>query len=676
MAHLGHGALLIAFALSLFGIALNIIGEKRRIPELSIAGVRAVIGVTLMLGVAAVVLLVAFITHDFSFAYVSGRSSSDMPMRYVVTAFWGGQEGSLLYWTIAAGVLASIAFARNRARFPRLVPYAAATFLSLQAFMLFMLCFVATPFTLNAVAPAEGRGLNPLLRDPGMMIHPPLLLAGYASFAIPFSIAMAALITGRMTTEWLRFVRRWALVAWGILGVGIFLGGWWAYHVLGWGGYWGWDPVENVSLLPWLTATAFIHSIIVQERRGMLKVWNVGLLLASYVLAIFGTFIVRSGMLQSVHSFAISEIGPYFLGFLVTIIVVSVAMIVRRLPVMQAENTFDSMLSRESGFLLNNLVLAGIAFATFWGTVYPLISEAVRGTTMTVGPPFYNQVNGPLLLVLLILMGIGPLLAWRQSPIRPLLRTLRGPLAVAVVTVVVVLLLFGQPMAAAGFAGAIFAIAAVVIEYWRGAQLRKKNAGDSFPVAVFRLARRDPRRYGGYIVHLGVAIIAIGIVASTFFQSERQVVLEPGSSMDIAGYTLTLNRLAETEQYEGRAGTLARATPSARVVTAHIDITTNGDYRGSMEAKRFFYRGFEQQPTTQVAVNTVMFDDVYVMLVDWNDSGAAQLHVFVNPMVTWIWAGGAVYLLGMVAIFWPAPQLRPVPVPAPARGRALGKASP
>ncbi|HUG15985.1 MAG TPA: heme lyase CcmF/NrfE family subunit [Thermomicrobiales bacterium] len=675
MAHLGHGALLVAFALSLFGIALNVIGEKRRIPELSIAGVRAVIGVTVLLFVAAVVLMIAFITHDFSFAYVSSRSSTDMPMRYVVTAFYGGQEGSLLLWTIAAGVLGSIAFARNRPRFPRLVPYAAATFLALQAFMLYMLCFVATPFLLNPVAPSEGRGLNPLLRDPGMLIHPPMLLAGYSSFAIPFSIAVAALLTGRMTTEWLRFVRRWALVSWAILGTGIFLGGWWAYHVLGWGGYWGWDPVENVSLLPWLLATAFIHSIIVQERRGMLKVWNIGLLLASYVLAIFGTFIVRSGMLQSVHSFAISEIGPYFLGFLIAIIALSVGLIAYRLPAMQAESTFDSMLSRESGFLLNNLIFAGIAFATFWGTVYPLISEAVRGTTMTVGPPFYNQVNGPLFLALLILMGIGPLLAWRQSPLRPLLRILRGPLAIATVTVFVVLLLFGQPMAAAGFAGAVFAISAVAIEYWRGAQLRQKNAGDSFAVAVFRLLRREPRRYGGYIVHLGVAVIAIGIVASTFFQSERQVVLNPGESIEIAGYTLTMNRLTETERFEGQTGSLARATPSARVITAHIDVSTNGSSQGSMQAKRFFYRGFEQQPTTQVAVNTVGFDDVYVMLVDWNDAGAAQLHVFVNPMVTWIWAGGAVYLLGMVAIFWPAPQARRVAVTAPARGRQAGEAT-
>jgi cytochrome c-type biogenesis protein CcmF len=671
MAQVGHGALLIAFALAIFGILLSVVGERRRIHELSIAGVRAVIGVTLLLGVAAAILLIAFITHDFSFAYVSGRSSTDMPMRYVVTAFYGGQEGSLLFWALVAGVLGSVAFARNRARFPRLVPYASATFLGLQAFMLYMLCFVATPFELNAFAPAEGRGLNPLLRDPGMMIHPPMLLSGYASFSVPFAIAVAALLTGRMTTEWLRFVRRWTLIAWAILGTGIFLGGWWAYHVLGWGGYWGWDPVENVSLLPWLTATAFIHSIIVQERRGMLKVWNVGLLLTSYVLAIFGTFVVRSGLLQSVHSFAISQIGPYFLGFLITVIVLSVGLIVYRLPVMQAENTFDSLLSRESGFLLNNLIFAGIAFATFWGTVYPLISEAVNGTQMTVGPPFYNQVNGPLFLVMLILMGVGPLLAWRKTIVSALMRSLRLPLIVAALTVTLILVLFGQPMAAAGAAAAVFAIAAVVVEYWRGAQLRKKNAGDPLPVGAFRLLRRDPRRYGGYIVHLGVAVIAIGIVGSTFFQSERQVVLNPGQSMEIAGYTLTMNRLAETFEYEARA-----ESPSARVVTAHIDVSRGGSSHGTMEAKRFFYRGFEQQPTTKVAVNTVGFNDVYVMLIEWTDTGAAQLHVFVNPLVTWIWAGGAIYLLGMVAIFWPAPQPRRVTVTAPAsdKGRAYSGA--
>lgn len=660
MANLGHATLLLALAVSLFGAGLCVVGERRRIHELSVAGVRAIIGSTFLIVVAAVILFTAFIVHDFSFAYVAGRSSTDMPLRYVITAFYGGQEGSLLFWTLVSGVFASIALPRNRAVFPRLVPYAAATVLLLQSFFLFMLTFVASPFEISAVTPDEGRGLNPLLRDPGMLIHPPLLLAGFASFSVPFAIAMAALVSGRMSVEWLRFVRKWALIAWAVLGAGIFLGGWWAYHVLGWGGYWGWDPVENVSLLPWLTATAFIHSILVQERRGMLKVWNMALLLASYVLAIFGTFVVRSGLIQSVHSFAISTIGPYFLGFMTVVAAVSIALIAWRLPLMRSENTFDAVLSRESGFLLNNLVFVGIGFATFWGTIYPVFSEAVAGERMTVGRPFYNQVNGPLFLLMLILMGIGPLLAWRRSTFEAVARAARFPLLAAIVAIVVILLLFGQPMAAAGAAAAVFAIGSVIVEYWRGARLRRKNAGESVPVAVFTLARRDPRRYGGYIVHLGVAVIAIGIIGSTFFQTERQVVLNPGESVEVAEYTLTYQELAPSQERD------------REVWTASIGVESGGSDRGTMAAKRFYYRGYESQPTTQVAVSTVGFDDVYVMLTEWNEDRAASLHIFINPLVSWVWVGGLIYLIGMIVVFWPAPAPRRVTVRSAAREGSEG----
>ena len=653
---LGYGALLLAFVLAIFGAALNVIGERRRIPELTIAGVRALVGMTVMIVVAAAVLLIAFVTHDFSFAYVSSRSSSDMPLKYVVTSFYGGQEGSLLFWSLVSAILASIAFTRNRARFPRLVPYACATFLCLESFLLFMLCFVESPFKVNGITPAEGVGLNPLLRDPGMMIHPPMLLSGLSSFSVPFSIAIGALISGRMTTDWLRFVRRWALVSWAILGAGVFLGGWWAYHVLGWGGYWGWDPVENVSLLPWLTITAFIHSIMVQERRGMLKVWNIGLLLTSYVLSIFGTFVVRSGLIQSVHSFAVSSIGGYFLGFLVAVTALAIGLMIYRLPMMQSEHSFDAVLSRESSFLLNNLLFTGIAFATFWGTVYPLVSESIQGEKLTVGPPFYKQVNGPLFLLLLILMGIGPLLAWRKSTFAQLFKAMRAPLVLAVVAIVGLLALFGQPFAAIGAAAAVFAISAVGVEYWHGARLRRKNAGDSYPLAIVRLARRDPRRYGGYVVHLGVAIIAIGIVGSQFFQTERQVVLNAkGDSARIAGYDVRYDDLTEQTKTDGN------------VVTVAVHVSKNGVSKGEIAAHRYFYRGFESQPTTRVGIRTVGFDDVYVMLTDWDNTGAVNLHIFINPLVSWIWAGGGVYLFGMFILFWPAPAPQRAAVRVPAR---------
>ncbi|MEZ4572706.1 MAG: cytochrome c-type biogenesis CcmF C-terminal domain-containing protein [Thermomicrobiales bacterium] len=543
MAQIGQGILTLALAMAILGIGLSIVGERRRIPELANSGLRALIGVTVLLILAAAVLMLSFVNHDFSLAYVSGRSSTDMPLQYVITAFYGGQAGSLLLWSMVAGILASIAFYRNRARFPRLVPYATATTLAVLSFLIFMLVVVATPFAVNHITPAEGRGLNPLLRDPGMMIHPPMLLSGFASFTVPFSIVVAALITGRMGSEWLKFIRNWALISWGILSAGIFLGGWWAYHVLGWGGYWAWDPVENVSVLPWFTVTAFIHSIIVQERRGMLRVWNVGLILASFVLSIMGTFIVRSGLISSVHAFALSDIGPYFLGFFVTTMVISIGLIIYRLPLMRATGGVESAASREAGFLLNNLLFVAIAFATLWGTLYPLVTEAVRGTAITVGIPFYNQVNGPMLLALLFLMGIGPpCLAYHGS--RRADRATGILLGVSIIAIVVILFLFGQPMAALGIGAAIFAAGAVVVEYYCGVRLRQKNAGDSVPVAIFRLARRDPRRYGGYIVHLGVALIAVGIIGSWFFQSERQVIVAPGETVDLAGYSITYDGLS------------------------------------------------------------------------------------------------------------------------------------
>ncbi|HAX23534.1 MAG TPA: heme lyase CcmF/NrfE family subunit [Thermomicrobiales bacterium] len=663
MAQLAHGALLLALVTAFFGIGAAVFGERRRIPELSLSAVRAVVGVTFLLLVADAILLTAFITHDFSFAYVSSRSSSDMPLRYVVTAFYGGQEGSLLFWTTMASILASIAFVRNRARFPRLVPHAAATFLALSSFFLLMLTMVRSPFEINAIVPAQGQGLNPLLRDPGMLIHPPMLLSGFASFSVPFSIAIGALISGRMTREWLGFVRTWALVAWAILGTGIFLGGWWAYHVLGWGGYWGWDPVENVSLLPWLTGTAFIHSVIVQERRGMLKVWNMGLLLASYVLAIFGTFVVRSGLIQSVHTFAVSSIGPFFLGYLTLVTVVAIGLMIYRMPMLQSENTFDAVLSRETGFLLNNLVFAGIAFATFWGTIYPIVSEAATGSQLTVGPPFYRQVNGPLFAVMLVLMGIGPLLAWRKTTLGALRRAATVPMALALLTIVALLFLFGQPPAAIGVAAAVFAIGAVGVEYWRGAAARRRSTRESLPAAVVGVTKRNPRRYGGYIVHLGVAVIAIGIIGTQFFQSERQVMLNPGESVQVAEYTLTFNGLERSRIVD------------ADVYTANIDVSSGGRDHGVIHAKRFFFDGFEQQPTTRVAVKTTGFDDVYVMLTEWNDGGAAGLHIFINPLVPWVWVGGLIYMMGMLIVFWPAPVPRRVAITAPARGKATGEAT-
>lgn len=664
MAQLGQGVITLALVLAVVGVILSVVGARRRIPELAHSGLRALIGVTVLVAIAAGILMMAFITHDFSLSYVSGRSSTDMPLQYVITAFYGGQAGSLTYWTLVAGTLSSIAFYRNRARFPHLIPYATATSLTVMGFLLYILVFVSTPFGVNQVTPTEGMGLNPLLRDPGMLIHPPLLLAGFSSFIVPFGIVVAALITGRMGKEWLKFIRNWALVSWGILSCGIFLGGWWAYHVLGWGGYWAWDPVENMSILPWFTATAFLHSVMVQERRGMLKVWNVGLILGSFCLSFLGTFVVRSGLISSVHAFAVSDIGGYFLGGVLTVLAVSVGLLIWRLPLLKATGSFESVVSRESGFLLNNLLFVAIAFATLWGTLYPIITEVVTGTAITVGIPFYNTVNGPMLLALLILMGVGPLLTWRKTAREALMRTLSLPLLIGVVTIFVTLFLFGQPMAAAGFAAAVFAIGAVLVEYYRGIRLRRKNAGDNVPTAFFKLMRRDQRRYGGYIVHLGVALIALGIIGSWFFQTERQIIMAPGETVEVAGYELTYLNIGQ-DQYSDHT-----------VVHASIEVSEDGESHGVIEAQRLFYRNFENQPTARVGLERVGFDDIYIMLTEWDEDQNANLNIFVNPVVSWIWVGGGIYLLGMLALAWPAPGVQTVRAPSYQRGReGLGEAT-
>ena len=654
MAELGSGVLIVALLLALYGFAVALIGARRNIPELVESSIRATWGVAALVVVASGALLYAFVTHDFSLDYVAGRSSTDMPFELVLSAFWGGQEGSLLYWATISTVLAAIAITIHRRRDRALIPYVVATSFAINIFFLVMLTMITSPFTVRANPPDEGMGLNPLLRDPGMIIHPPLLLGGFAAFAVPFAFAIAALVTGRLGEDWIRAIRHWALIAWGVLGLGLLIGAWWAYHVLGWGGYWGWDPVENVALLPWLTATAFIHSVIVQERRGMLKIWNMSLIVASFLLAIFATFVVRSGVLSSVHSFAESDIGPWFLSFLAVSAIGSVGLLIYRIPGLQSERHLESVVSREGGFLFNNLLFTAIAFTTFWGTVFPIVSELFRDTKLMVGPPFYDQVNGPILLALLLLMGIGPLLAWRRSSPNLLYRNLLYPAVAGIASFVILYLMTGNLLATVAFGATIFAVGTIALEYIRGAMARRRSTGEMFPVAVGMLVRKNSRRYGGYIVHLAVAIMALGVIGSHFFQTERQFVMESGDTAEIGNYSVTFQGLEE------------RQTADASVIAAVVDVARNGEHRGTVEAYRFFYRNFEDQPTAEMGVMTIGIDDVYVVLDRWEEGGAVGLRVFINPMVSWIWIGGGVFVLGMLTLFWPDPR--------PSRARSRGPA--
>jgi cytochrome c-type biogenesis protein CcmF len=535
-----------------------------------------------------------------------------------------------------------------------------------------MLGIVASPFERMPQLVSDGLGLNPLLYDTGMLYHPPMLLAGYMSWSVPFAFGIAALATGRLDAEWIRATRRYALVAWIILGIGNLLGSRWAYHVLGWGGYWGWDPVENAAIMPWLTGTAYLHSVMIQERRGMLKIWNLALILITFFLAIFGTFIVRSGVISSVHSFAQSSVGPYYLSFLSLVIVGSLVLLFWRMPRLRSDNRLDSIWSREAAFVVNNLLFLGVTFAIFWGSVFPLASEAIQGTKLTVGPPYFNQTAGPIFLLLVFLMGVGPLLPWRRGTREHLIRILRAPVAAAtlVMGLSVVLGVRQVPVAIAVWVCA-FVVASISGEFHRGALARRSAAGEAYPRALLSLIARNNRRYGGYIVHLGVVMISVAVIGSSFYQVERQVALKPGESVDIGPYHVTYEQLHQRQEY------------GARVVEAPLRVERDGRFFETALPGKRFYKNFERQPASNVSIQSGPLDDLYIVLAGWQEvapntpdpNGPVSLLLFVNPLVMWLWVGGVVLAVGTLVAAWPEPGrvLAPATVPGgaqPAVGRA------
>jgi cytochrome c-type biogenesis protein CcmF len=655
-AELGAAALVAGLAIALCSIAAGVLGARHHDTRLLAAARNGAYVVAGLLCLASLTLIGAFLSHDYSLRYVAERSSHSMPNYYVVAAFYSGQQGSLLYWSTALGILSTLAIRATYHRLHDMIGYAIAVLMSVEAFFLMMLAFVSTPFERLPVPLSDGRGLNPLLYDSGMLFHPPMLLLGYASVAVPYAFAMAALIAGREDADWMRITRRFALFAWAFLGIGNLLGAWWAYHVLGWGGYWGWDPVENSAIMPWLALTAYVHSVMVQQRRGMLKVWNMALIIATFCLAVQGTFIVRSGVISSVHSFAQSAIGPYFFAFLALVVIASITALVYRLPTLRREEPFESVVSRESGFLLNNVLLIGIAFATYWGTIFPILSEAVRGVKATVGPPFYQQVNGPLLLGLLVLMGVGPLLPWRRASHEHLKRSFVTPLAIAgVATLLLAILGLRAPAALIALAASIFAAATVGWEYYRGVRARMRSTGEAAPRALARLVSRARSRYGGYLVHLGVVLIAVGVICSSSFQLAREATLSPGATTTIGRYTLTNQGLRE-----GR-------TAGGRTVTADVLVTESNGASRIVNPGKVFYENFNDQPATHVAIETDDLEDLYLVLAGWADDGSISLAAFVNPMVSLIWIGGLVLLLGTAVTLWPERVAVPQPLAAPRR---------
>nr|MDQ5808369.1 cytochrome c biogenesis protein CcsA [Actinomycetota bacterium] len=543
MPTLGRALILLALAVALYGIVAALVGARRDRRDLVDSARRAVYALAALTTGAFLLLEAAFLRDDFTWHVVANHSSTTTPLFYKITAVWSSQEGSLLLWVWLLALWSSLVLFLTRKRLRDVVPYATAVLLGFGAFFCALLAFLESPFALMATAPADGAGLNPLLRHPSMMIHPPMLYSGYTLFAIPFAFAVGALIRRRVDADWIAATRRFALAAWLLLGTGILLGARWSYAELGWGGYWAWDPVENASLLPWLTGTAFIHSLMLQEKRGMLKVWNASLVLATGTLCILGTFLVRSGILDSIHAFGASTLGIPFVTLIGVMVVGCVALVVSRRDALRSEHRLDSLLSREAVFVGNNLVLVGLAFVVFWGTFFPLIAEAVTGDRKNVGPPWFDRYTVPLALVLVLLSGIGPVIAWRRATWRNARRAFAVPAAAALVTLVVSIAAgLDHVLAIVMFAAAAFVFGTVAQEFWRGTGARRAMSGERLPLALVSLVRRNRRRYGGYLVHLGIAVLFVGVAASTAFQDERDVRMSPGQTERIGDYDVTYVR--------------------------------------------------------------------------------------------------------------------------------------
>lgn len=662
VATIGSSALLTALGASLFAAGASIVGQRLGHRALLMAGRRAILAVALLTTTAVVTLSYALLVDDFSIAHVVAVSSSEMQTTLKWASLWSGQAGSLLFWTWSMSLFMAAFVLITVPRIPWGAPHAVATLGLVIGAFLFALVILASPFRVSPVVPADGQGLNPLLVDPGMLIHPPFLLAGLVSTVIPFALAAAALLSGRLDGAWVRHARGWALTSFLVLGIGNFLGGWWAYTVLGWGGYWGWDPVENSAILPLLPMIGFLHALIVQERRGMLKTWNIVLVLAAFCLAVFGTFNVRSGLITSVHSFAQSAIGPYFLALLGVTVAASIALIVWRLPRLHAVSELDSLASRETSLILNSYLMVAMALVILGGTLFPVFSELVRGARITVGPSFFNEVMSPLFVVMLLLTALGTVLPWRRAAPGTLGRRLLVP-AAATALAAGVLFAFGMRHAGALAAtGGAIAIAIVTLrEFVAGARAVGRARGVPAVRAVPSLFGRDPRRYGGYLVHLGVAVMAVAVVGSTIYRTQERAVLAPGESFEARGYTFTYERL--TSRRPGVNGIELE-------VYAEVRVTKDGREVALMQPGRRFFSNFPEQSTGIVALDETLMRDLYLFIQGWNADSVAEIHAFVNPLIMWLWIGGGIFVAGgLLAFDDPARARRPVAAVAPAEAR-------
>jgi cytochrome c-type biogenesis protein CcmF len=651
MTLLGEFSLWLALLLSAWSVVLAFSGHWQGRPDLT-ASVRGAVYATFSaLAVAAVSLWKGLASHDFNIEYVAAYTSRNLPDGYIISALWAGQKGSLLFWAVVLSLFAALAQLLTPRRHTALMPYVAGVTSAVVAFFVCTMLFAANPFERMAFTPADGRGLNPQLQNPGMIVHPPMLYLGYISITIPFAFAIAALLSRTLDTGWIHAIRKWTLVSWLFLSIGITLGMWWAYVELGWGGYWAWDPVENASLLPWLTMTAFLHSVMIQEKRGMLKRWNLGLIVGTFLLSIFGTFITRSGVIASVHSFTQSSVGYFFLAFLVVCGILSFTLLYTRWPSLKAEVQLESVVSREAAFLFNNLLLVGVAFSVLWGTLFPILSELVRGSKITVGPPFFNRVNVPIGLLLLALTGVGPLIAWRKASTANLRRQFTWPVAAGLATCLA-LLASGvrglYPVMALSLAG--FVAGTIVQEFYRGVRARRRMHGESAPLAFARLVARNRRRYGGYLVHAGVLIYFVAF-SGMAFKREIEATLKPGESTTLVspfGHTYTFTHVG-VSQFEALNRIVSAAT---------VQVAKDGRPIGLMSSeKRQHVDSFRRptfEPSTEVAIRSNLQEDLYITYAGSVGGTEEAVYRFtINPLVWWVWFGGLVLALGGLVTMWP-----------------------
>jgi cytochrome c-type biogenesis protein CcmF len=655
MAQVGQFALAIAFIVATYAIVASLIGIRSRNDKLIASGRNAAICNCIAISTAIFSLGYLFLTDDFSVAYVAAHSSTDLPLHFKISSVWGGQEGSLLFWSWILTIYSALVIIQNRNKHRSMMPYVTSVLTATSLFFTAMHLFVVNPFKVGAIQmpggalslfrPNDGAGLNPLLQDTLMVIHPPMLYTGMVGLAVPYAFAIAALITRQLGDTWIRTTRRWTMAAWGILGIGILLGGKWAYRELGWGGYWAWDPVENASLMPWLIGTAFLHSVMVQEKKGMLKIWNVVLIVAAYTMSIFGTTLTRSGLVDSVHAFAKSDIGGYFMAFIIVTISGALYLILDRLPYLKPDSQMGSVVSRESSFMFNNLVLLVSCFAILWGTMFPVLSEWYNGNKITVGAPFFNRVNVPIAIFLLFLTGVGPLLAWRKASTNSLKRNFAIPAVIALASGVGLYFLgVNHFYAWLSLVMSIFVGITIIREFYKGAQARAYGTGERFHEAIVNLTLRNTRRYGGYIIHFGFVLLFIGWSGQAFSEKVRLPDSKIGDKFQVHQYDMRVENMGVREG----ANYLAQY--------ATVSLYEYGKKIAVMSPEWRKYGGRDQQGTTEVAILSTLKTDIYLVFQGSTDGVKGDFTIYYNPLVMWVWIGGTILGIGTLIALLPNRQ--------------------